>query len=105
MEKMPRSEAQKRAENKYKKEKLDTIIFRVPAGYKEYIQKAARDNGYSVARYILRAVVAMYRLDIERARADSSNNTTIGDDVLRTMMEYAEHGAAGDSSGAEREKG
>ncbi len=51
-----RTEAQKRASNKYEKEKVDSILVRVPKGMKDKITKKAKDNGESVNEMINRLI-------------------------------------------------
>lgn len=53
---MPRSDAMDRAIKKYEQEKVERIIFRVPKGTKEQIQKHAKAQGESVSAFLNRAV-------------------------------------------------
>ena len=50
------TEAQRRANDKYLKEKVDDIRFRVPKGQREVIQNHAANQGESVNAFINRAV-------------------------------------------------
>ena len=50
------SDSMKRAIKKYDKEKVDRIIFRVPKGKKEIIQKHVEDRGESIAHFLNRAI-------------------------------------------------
>ena len=43
-----RTEAQKRADEKWRKEKIERITFRVPKGKRDLIQRCAEINGESV---------------------------------------------------------
>ena len=52
---MALTDAQKRANNKYRKEKTEQINFRVPKGAKEIIQQLSMQSGESMQRYIIRA--------------------------------------------------
>lgn len=52
---MALTEAQKRANYKYKHEKTEQINFRVPKGAKEIIQQLSMQSGESMQRYIIRA--------------------------------------------------
>lgn len=53
---MPATEAQKKATNKYIKEKTDEIKIRVPKGEKERIQAHAESRGESVNGFVSRAI-------------------------------------------------
>ncbi len=53
------TEAKKRANEKYLKEKLEGITFRVPKGMKAVIQEHAKKKGESMNAFILRAVKTM----------------------------------------------
>lgn len=66
MEKKPISAAQKRAVQKYIKEKLDRVEVRFPKGYKEKIQAAAAVYGLSINKYI--------KMLIDKDIAESSGN-------------------------------
>ena len=57
------SEAQKRASNKWLKEKVENITFRVPKGQKEIIQQHAEKQGESVNAFLNRAVKTVMELD------------------------------------------
>ena len=50
------TEARERANEKYRKEKIDTILIRVPKGKKETIQNAANSQGVSVNQFINNAI-------------------------------------------------
>lgn len=45
------TEARERANEKYRKEKIDTILLRMPKGKKAEIQEAAKAAGLSVNQY------------------------------------------------------
>ena len=53
---MPKTEAGKRANAKYKREKQDTILIRYPKGTKEKIQQLSMQSGESMASYIKKAI-------------------------------------------------
>ena len=53
---MPVSEARRRANDKWLKEKVEEIKFRVPKGNKEIIQAHAAEQGESVNAFLNRAV-------------------------------------------------
>ncbi len=48
--------AQNKATQKYIKENLEEVRFRVQKGEKAILQQEARDNGQSMAQYIIQAV-------------------------------------------------
>ncbi len=48
--------AQNKATQKYIKENLEEVRFRVQKGEKALLQQEARDNGQSMAQYIIQAV-------------------------------------------------
>lgn len=50
------SEAQRKAKEKYLREKVETIAFRVPVGQKEVIRAHAAKVGESMNAFIARAV-------------------------------------------------
>ena len=50
------TDARRRANNKWLKEKVESITFRVPKGKKEIIQQHAADQEESVNAFINRAV-------------------------------------------------
>ena len=53
---MPRSDAMNRAIQKYDREKIDRIMFRVPKGKKEIIQEHASCRGESRSAFLNRAI-------------------------------------------------
>lgn len=53
---MPTEEAKQRAKDKYLKEKVDTVLVRVPKGKKAVIQGYAAAHGESVNAFINRAI-------------------------------------------------
>ena len=53
---MAQTEAQLRANKKYREEKLESITFRVPKGNKARIQAHAAANGESTNAFIYRAI-------------------------------------------------
>ena len=55
-ETMPVSDARRRANEKWLKEKVEDIRFRVPMGRKAIIQEHAKKRGESVNAFINRAV-------------------------------------------------
>lgn len=50
------TEARERANEKYRKEKIDTILIRVPKGKKAEIQDAAKQKSVSLNQYIVDAI-------------------------------------------------
>lgn len=48
--------ARRKASEKYRTERIDTILVRVPKGQKEIIQKAAADKGVSLNQYIVSSI-------------------------------------------------
>lgn len=50
------TDAQRRARDKYLKEKVEEVKFRVPKGFREDIQNHAASQGESVNAFINRAV-------------------------------------------------
>lgn len=61
---MPTSKAQRKAADKYIKEKTEEIKFRVPKGKKEVIQEHAKKHGESVNAFLNRAVDKAIELDV-----------------------------------------
>lgn len=53
---MPKTDAQRRAENKYKANKLDSLLIRYPKGTKAKIQQLSMLSGESMASYVLEAI-------------------------------------------------
>ena len=53
---MPRSDAMNRAIQKYDREKIDRVMFRVSKGKKELIQEHAARQGESLSAFLNRAV-------------------------------------------------
>jgi len=53
---MARTVAQDRAIKKYEAEKVDRVVFRVPKGKKELLQKHAAAQGESLSAFLNRAV-------------------------------------------------
>ena len=60
---MPKTDAQRRAENKYHREKMDAIAIRYPKGTKAKIQQLSILAGKSIARYIMDAIAAQAQRD------------------------------------------
>ena len=60
---MPKTDAQRRAENKYHREKMDAIAIRYPKGTKAKIQQLSILAGKSMARYIMDAIAAQAQRD------------------------------------------
>lgn len=60
---MAQTDAQKRATNKYNREKLDNISIRYPKGTKAKIQQLSILAGKSMARYIMDAIAAQAERD------------------------------------------
>lgn len=60
---MPKTDAQRRAENKYHREKMDAIAIRYPKGTKAKIQQLSILAGKSMARYIMDAIAAQAERD------------------------------------------
>ena len=52
---MPRTDAMDKAIKKYEQEKVDRILFRVPKGMKEIIQRHAEQQGESLSGFLKRA--------------------------------------------------
>ena len=50
------TDARERANEKYRKEKIDTILVRLPKGKKSEIQSAAIQKGTSVNQFIFDAI-------------------------------------------------
>lgn len=65
---MSRSDAMDRAIKKYEQEKVDRIIFRVPKGMKERIQKHTQSTGESLAAFLNRA--ALETMDRDNKKID-----------------------------------
>lgn len=63
---MAASEAQKRASDKWLKEKVEGITFRVPKGQKVIIQEHAAKQGESVNSFLNRAVAEAIERDKEK---------------------------------------
>ncbi len=55
-EKKKVSKAQQKSVNKYIKTHYDSIILRLPQGYKQRIQEAAAEKGETANRYIKAAI-------------------------------------------------
>ena len=53
---MARTEAENRAIQKYEREKVDRVVFRVEKGKKERIQAHAMSQGESLSAFLNRAV-------------------------------------------------
>ena len=60
---MPKTDAQRRAENKYKADKLDSLLIRYPKGTKAKLQHLSILAGKSMARYIMDAIAAQAQRD------------------------------------------
>ena len=54
------NDAKKRANNKYLKEKVDTIVARVPKGQKEELQALAKSHGISSLNALMCKLAAFY---------------------------------------------
>ena len=50
------TDAQKRATQKYIKENLEEVRFRVKKGEKAILQEAAKEAGQSMAQYVIQAI-------------------------------------------------
>ncbi len=57
--------ARRKASEKYRVEKIDTILVRVPKGQKEIIQNAASNRGISLNQYIVDAIKAALKQDTQ----------------------------------------
>ena len=68
---MPVSEARRRANEKWLKEKVEDIRFRVPMGQKAIIQEHAKKRGESVNAFINRAVSETMDRDINGINQDT----------------------------------
>ena len=53
---MAMTDAQKRANMKYQREKQDTITFRVPKGTRERYREMAEKKGQSFTRFLVNAI-------------------------------------------------
>lgn len=53
---MPYTDAQNRATQKYIKENLEEVRFRVRKGEKAVLQEAAKKAGQSMAQYVIQAI-------------------------------------------------
>ena len=53
---MAYTDAQKRATQKYIKENLEEVRFRVKKGEKALLQDAAKESGQSMAQYVIQAI-------------------------------------------------
>lgn len=53
---MARTEAENRAIQKYEREKVDRVVFRVAKGKKEQIQEHATAQGESLSAFLNRAI-------------------------------------------------
>ena len=60
---MPTEDAKQRAKDKYLREKVDTVLVRVPKGKKAVIQDYAVSHGESVNGFINRAIDEMMARD------------------------------------------
>ena len=52
------TEARERANEKYRKEKIDTILIKTPKGKKDEIKNAAAQKGMSMNQFIINAIEA-----------------------------------------------
>ena len=65
---MPTTDAQKKARDKWLKEKVEDIRFRVPMGKKAAIKEHADRQGESVNAFILRAVEQTMEQDMQEEK-------------------------------------
>lgn len=70
---MAPTDAQKRARDKWLRDKVEDIRFRVPKGKKAIIQKHAAKHGESVNAFISRAVDEALARDIARMECDNAS--------------------------------
>ena len=70
---MAPTEAQKRARDKWLRDKVEDIRFRVPKGKKAIIQEHAAKHGESVNAFISRAVDETLSRDIARMECDKAS--------------------------------
>ena len=70
---MAPTEAQKRARDKWLRDKVEDIRFRVPKGKKAIIQEHAAKHGESVNAFISRAVDETLSRDIARMECDKTS--------------------------------
>ena len=63
---MPVSEAQRKASEKWDKDKVDSLHLRVKKGMREVIQTHAEQHGESVNGFINRAIVETMERDNDR---------------------------------------
>jgi len=70
---MAPTDAQKRARDKWLRDKVEDIRFRVPKGKKAIIQEHAAKHGESVNAFISRAVDEALARDIDRTKRDNAS--------------------------------
>ena len=70
---MAPTDAQKRARDKWLRDKVEDIRFRVPKGKKAIIQEHAAKHGESVNAFISRAVDETLSRDIARMECDKTS--------------------------------
>lgn len=63
---MARTEAENRAIQKYEREKVDRVVFRVAKGKKEQIQEHAAARGESLSAFLNRAVDEVMERDSQK---------------------------------------
>ena len=73
---MAPTDAQKRARDKWLRDKVEDIRFRVPKGKKAIIQEHATKHGESVNAFISRAVDEALARDIDRMERDKASKKT-----------------------------
>lgn len=69
----PKSQQQRDAAEKYLKEKVDTLVVRVPKGEKEVIQHHAATGGESVNGFIRRAIAEAMARDQAEGRGTENS--------------------------------
>lgn len=55
-----------KSKDKYLKEKVDTILIRVPKGKKQVIQKYASDNGLSLNAFICKLIQEETKIHLDK---------------------------------------
>lgn len=73
---MAPTDAQKRARDKWLRDKVEDIRFRVPKGKKAIIQEHAAKQGESVNAFISRAVDEALSRDIDRMEHEKASKKT-----------------------------
>ncbi len=75
----PKSQQQREAADKYLKEKVDTIVTRVPKGRKAIVQAHAEARGESVNGFVNRAISETMERDNAAPGATEGQTESIGE--------------------------